>query len=61
MTYRLSFDRLQEQSPACGPAARALRLLRADPISLTLLNSDEMIKSLIPFDGRLRAARARRC
>jgi TIR domain/Tetratricopeptide repeat/AAA domain len=58
VTYRLSFDRLKQQSPA---AARLLELCACfgpDPISLALLNSDEMIESLSPFNRRLRATRS---
>jgi hypothetical protein len=58
VTYRLSFERLKRQSPA---AARLLELCACfgpDPISLTLLSSDEMIKSLSPYDKRLKAARS---
>ena len=57
VTYQLSFERLRTQSAA---AARLLELCACfgpDPISLTLLNSDEMINALIPYDRRLKAAR----
>jgi hypothetical protein len=56
-TYRLSFDRLRSQSPAAARLLELCACFGSDPISLTLLNSDEMIKSLTPYDKRLRAAR----
>lgn len=58
VTYRLSFDRLKEQSPAAARLLELCACFAPDPISLTLLNSDEMINSLIPYDRRLRAARS---
>jgi MinD-like ATPase involved in chromosome partitioning or flagellar assembly len=53
-TWRLSFDRLRTHSPA---AARLLQLcahFAPEPISLSLLYSDEMIRALIPLDDRLK-------
>jgi hypothetical protein len=58
VTYRLSFDRLKAQSPAAARLLELCACFAPDPISLSLLNSDEMIKSLIPYDRRLRAARS---
>jgi tetratricopeptide (TPR) repeat protein len=58
VTYRLSFDRLKSQSPAAARLLELCACFAPDPISLTLLNSDEMIKSLTPYDKRLRAARS---
>jgi TIR domain/Tetratricopeptide repeat/CobQ/CobB/MinD/ParA nucleotide binding domain/NB-ARC domain len=57
VTYRLSFDRLKSQSPAAARLLELCACFAPDPISLTLLTGDEMIKSLIPYDRRLRAAR----
>ena len=57
VTYRLSFDRLKSQSPGAARLLELCACFAPDPISLTLLTGDEMIKSLIPFDRRLRAAR----
>ena len=57
VTYRLSFDRLRSQSPAAARLLELCACFGADPISLTLLSGDEMIKSLTPYDRRLRAAR----
>jgi len=58
VTYRVSFEQLQRQSPAAARLLELCACFAPDPISLTLLNSDEMVKSLIPFDRRLRAARS---
>ena len=58
VTYRLSFDRLRQQSPAAARLLELCACFAPDPISLTLLSGDEMIKSLIPYDKRLRAARS---
>jgi hypothetical protein len=58
LTYRLSFERLQEQSPGAARLLELCACFAPEPISLTLLNSDEMIRSLIPYDRRLRAARS---
>lgn len=58
VTYRLSFERLRDQSPAAARLLELCACFAPDPISLTLLNSDEMINALIPFDRRLRAARS---
>jgi TIR domain/Tetratricopeptide repeat/NB-ARC domain/CobQ/CobB/MinD/ParA nucleotide binding domain len=58
VTYRLSFERLQQQSPAAARLLELCACFAPDPISLSLLSSDEMIKALIPYDRRLRAARS---
>jgi tetratricopeptide (TPR) repeat protein len=57
VTYQLSFERLKSQSPAAARLLELCACFAPDPISLTLLSSDEMIKSLTPHDKRLRAAR----
>ena len=57
VTYQLSFERLKSQSPAAARLLELCACFAPDPISLTLLSSDEMIKSLTPHDRRLRAAR----
>ena len=57
VTYQLSFERLKSQSPAAARLLELCACFAPDPISLTLLSSDEMIKSLTPYDRRLRAAR----
>lgn len=58
VTYRLSFNRLRAQAPAAARLLEFCACFAPDPISLSLLNSDEMIKALTPYDKRLRAARS---
>jgi tetratricopeptide (TPR) repeat protein len=53
-TWRLSFDRLREQSPGAARLLELCAYFSPDPISLTLLYSGEMIESLLPFDDRLK-------
>ena len=53
-TWRLSFDRLRERSPAAARLLELCAYFAPDPISLTLLYSDEMANALLPFDARLR-------
>ncbi|HEY6494225.1 MAG TPA: FxSxx-COOH system tetratricopeptide repeat protein [Trebonia sp.] len=53
-TWRLSFDRLREQSPGAARLLELCAYFSPDPISLSLLYSDEMIESLLPFDARLK-------
>ena len=57
VTYQLSFERLKTQSPAAARLLELCACFAPDPISLTLLNGDEMIGFLTPYDKRLRAAR----
>ena len=56
-TWRLSFDRLREQSPAAARLLELCAFFAPEPISLTLLNSDQMIKSLIPYRPALAGER----
>jgi tetratricopeptide (TPR) repeat protein len=53
VTWRLSFDRLRERSPAAARLLELCAYFAPDPISLSLVNSEEMISSLLPFDSRL--------
>ncbi|MGH3281606.1 MAG: FxSxx-COOH system tetratricopeptide repeat protein, partial [Trebonia sp.] len=53
-TWRLSFDRLREQSPGAARLLELCAFFSPDPISLTLLYSGEMIDSLLSYDPRLR-------
>ena len=53
VTWRLSFDRLRERSPAAARLLELCAYFAPDPISLSLLNSDEMVSALLPFDPRL--------
>jgi hypothetical protein len=52
-TWRLSFDRLRQQSPAAARLLELCAFFAPEPISLSLLNSAEMIRSLLPYDARL--------
>ena len=53
VTWRLSFDRLRAQSPAAARLLELCACFAPEPISLSLLYSDEMINSLVPLDERL--------
>jgi Tetratricopeptide repeat/TIR domain len=53
VTWRLSFNRLRERSPAAARLLELCAYFAPDPISLALVNSDEMIAALLPFDSRL--------
>ena len=52
-TWNLSFDRLQERSPAAVRMLQLCAFFSPGPISMTLLYSDEMIRFLQPFDEAL--------
>jgi tetratricopeptide (TPR) repeat protein len=52
-TWRLSFERLRQQSPAAARLLELCAFFAPEPISLSLLNSADMIRSLLPFDDRL--------
>jgi MinD-like ATPase involved in chromosome partitioning or flagellar assembly len=54
LTWRLSFDRLHAQSPAAARLLELCAFFAPEPISLSLLYSDEMIRALVPLDDRLR-------
>jgi tetratricopeptide (TPR) repeat protein len=54
VTWRLSFNTLREQSPAAARLLELCAFFAPEPISLRLLYSDEMIRSLVPLDGRLK-------
>jgi Tetratricopeptide repeat/TIR domain/NB-ARC domain len=53
-TLRLSFDWLRERSPAAARVLELCAYFAPDPISLSLLYSDEMTSALLAFDRRLR-------
>jgi tetratricopeptide (TPR) repeat protein len=53
-TFRLSFDRLRERSPGAARLLELCAYFSPDPISLSLLYSDQMIESLLPHDARLK-------
>ncbi len=52
-TWNLSFDRLQQRSPAAVRLLQILAFCSPGPISMNLLYSDEMNESLLPFDDSL--------
>jgi tetratricopeptide (TPR) repeat protein len=52
--FRMSFDRLRERSPAAVRLLQLCAFFSPGPISMTLLYSDEMIRSLLRFDDSLR-------
>jgi MinD-like ATPase involved in chromosome partitioning or flagellar assembly/tetratricopeptide (TPR) repeat protein len=54
LTWRLSFDRLRAQSPAAARLLELCAFFAPEPISLSLLYSDEMICALVPLDERLK-------
>ena len=53
-TFRLSFDRLRERSPGAARVLELCAYFSPDPISLSLLYSEQMLESLLPYDPRLR-------
>jgi tetratricopeptide (TPR) repeat protein len=53
-TWNLSFDRLKDCSSAAVRLLHILAFCSPGPISMTLLYSDAMIESLLPFDETLR-------
>ena len=53
VTWRLSFDWLRERSPAAARLLELCAYFAPDPISLSLLYSDEMIGALVRYDARL--------
>lgn len=53
-TLRLSFDRLRERWPAAARLLELCAYFAPDPISLSLIYSDEMTTALLPYDRRLR-------
>jgi tetratricopeptide (TPR) repeat protein len=52
-TWNLSFERLQQQSPAAVRMLQLLAFFSPGPISMDLLYSDEMYEALRPYDGSL--------
>ena len=53
-TWRIAFDRLKEQSPGAARLLELCAFFAPEPISLSLLYSDQMISSLVQFDPRLK-------
>src|SRR5216683_4002995 len=52
-TWNLSFERLHDRSPAAVRLLQLCAFLAPEPISMSLLYSDEMVRSLLPFDETL--------
>jgi tetratricopeptide (TPR) repeat protein/CO dehydrogenase nickel-insertion accessory protein CooC1 len=52
-TWNLSFERLKEQSPAAVRLLQLCAFFSPGPISMSLLYSEEMNASLLPFDETL--------
>jgi tetratricopeptide (TPR) repeat protein len=52
-TWNLSFEQLKERSPAAVRLLQLLAFCSPGPISMTLLYSDEMNESLLPYDEAL--------
>ena len=52
-TFRLSFGRLRQRSPGAARLLELCAYFSPDPISLSLIYSDEMIDSLLSRDPRL--------
>ena len=52
-TWRLSFERLTEQSPAAARLLVLCAFFAPEPISLQLIYSDEMVRALREYDERL--------
>ncbi|MEU1039630.1 FxSxx-COOH system tetratricopeptide repeat protein [Streptomyces sp. NPDC005551] len=54
-TWNISINRLREESPAAARLLELCSFFAAEPISMSLVGSDAMIKALLPFDKDLRA------
>ena len=52
-TWNLSLERLKERSPAAVRLLQLLAFFSPGPISIDLLNCEEMNQALLPFDGGL--------
>jgi tetratricopeptide (TPR) repeat protein len=53
-TWNISFQLLKERSPAAVRLLELCSFLAPEPISMTLLRRDEMLRALIPYDESLR-------
>ena len=53
-TWNISFQLLKERSPAAVRLLELCSFLAPEPISMTLLRRDEMLRALIPYDDTLR-------
>jgi hypothetical protein len=57
VTWRLAFDRLRAESPAAARLLQLCAFFAPEPIPMTLLQNDQMIKSLVPYNQQLREPR----
>jgi hypothetical protein len=57
VTWRLAFDRLRDESPAAARLLQLCAFFAPEPISMALLQNEQMIKSLVPFNPQLREPR----
>ena len=57
VTWRLAFDRLRAESPAAARLLQLCAFFAPEPIPMTLLQNDQMIKSLVPYNPQLREPR----
>ena len=53
-TWTISFESLRDRSPAAVRLLQLCSFLAPEPVSMSLLRSDEMIQALIPYDEALR-------
>lgn len=54
-TWSVSVARLRQESPAAARLLELCSFLSAEPISMSLVGSDAMIRALLPYDEDLRA------
>lgn len=57
VTWRLAFDRLRAESPAAARLLQLCAFFAPEPIPMTLLQNEQMIRSLVPFNPQLREPR----
>ncbi|MBP2704050.1 tetratricopeptide repeat protein [Microbispora sp. RL4-1S] len=53
-TWNISLNRLRERSPAAVRMLQLCAFFSPDPIAMTLLYSDDMMRALLPYDDSLR-------
>ncbi|MFD7706178.1 FxSxx-COOH system tetratricopeptide repeat protein [Streptomyces sp. NPDC059786] len=54
-TWNISINRLLQESPAAARLLELCSFFAAEPISMSLIGSDAMIRALLPYDKDLRA------
>ena len=57
VTWQFAFDRLQTESPAAARLLQLCAFFAPEPIPMTLLQNEQMIKSLVSFNPQLREPR----